>query len=84
MLTALVLICSVAATPDLSDCNRETATAVMQVPGKFGHPANCFMQAQAFLAATSLGQDFGPDDRIRILCRPTDTVERSGPLLSNE
>jgi hypothetical protein len=33
MLIALVLICSIAATPDLSDCTRENATTVMLVPG---------------------------------------------------
>ena len=34
MLIALVLICSIAATPDLSDCTRENATTVMRVPGE--------------------------------------------------
>jgi hypothetical protein len=26
------------------------------------------MNAQAYLAQTSLGQDLGPDDRVKILC----------------
>jgi hypothetical protein len=84
MLTALVLICSIAVTPELADCSRENARVAMQVPGQFGHPANCFMQAQAFLAATSLGQDLGADDRVRILCRPTATAGHPGPQLSND
>jgi hypothetical protein len=70
MLIALVLICSIAATPDLSDCTRENATTVMRVPGESGHPSSCIMQAQAFLAATSVGQEFGSDDRVKIVCRP--------------
>jgi hypothetical protein len=44
MLTALVLICSIAVTPDLADCVVKNAAIVMRVPGKFGHPASCFMQ----------------------------------------
>ena len=44
MLTALVLICSVAVTPDLRDCSRSNAVAVMRVPamvpeGCTGKPA---------------------------------------------
>jgi hypothetical protein len=31
MLTALVLICSLAVTPDLRDCTRDNATAVKSV-----------------------------------------------------
>lgn len=39
MLTALVLICSVAVTPDLRDCSRNNAITVMRVPAEFesGH-----------------------------------------------
>jgi hypothetical protein len=69
MLTALVLICSVEVTPDLRDCNRDNATAVMRVPGEFGHPSTCLMQAQAFLAGTSIGQEFGDNDRVKVICR---------------
>ena len=50
MLTALVLICSVAVTPDLRDCERENAVAVMRLPVATGNPATCFMLGQAFLA----------------------------------
>jgi hypothetical protein len=84
VLTALILICSIAVTPDLSDRNRGNATAVMRVPGEFGHPTYCFVQAQAFLAATSIGEDFGPNDRVRIVCRPTETVDNSRQRLSTE
>ena len=39
MLTALVLICSIAVTPDLADCVVKNAAIVMRVPGEFVHPA---------------------------------------------
>jgi hypothetical protein len=48
MLTALVPLCSIAVTPDLTDCAVKNAAVVVRVPGEFGHPVNCFMQAQAF------------------------------------
>jgi hypothetical protein len=75
MLTAFILICSIAITPDLADCVRKNADNVMLVPGEFGHPVSCLMQAQAFLAATSMGQDLGPDYRVKIVCRPVETVD---------
>ena len=68
MLTALVLICSVATTPDLRDCSRANATAVMRVPAEFANPATCFMHGQAYLAETSIGQELGADDRVKIVC----------------
>ena len=39
MLIALVLLCSIEVTPDLQDCTRDNATAVLRVPGEFAHPA---------------------------------------------
>ena len=50
MLTALILICSAAVTPDLGECTRNNATAVMRVPAEFGNPITCIMHAQAYLA----------------------------------
>jgi hypothetical protein len=77
MLAALVLICSVAITPDLRDCTRANATAVMRVPADFGHPATCFMHGQAYLAQTSIGQELGDDERVRLVCARSDTVGAS-------
>ena len=74
MLTALVLICSVAVTPDLRDCNRDNALDVMRTPVEHANPATCFMHGQAFLAATSIARDLGESDRIKIVCaRATST-----------
>ena len=79
MLTALVLICSVAVTPDLGECTRNSATAVMRVPAEFGNPSTCFMHAQTYLAQTSFGQDLGPNDRVKIICVRSETVAASKP-----
>jgi hypothetical protein len=75
MLTALVLICSVAITPDLRDCSRSNATAVMRVPAEFGNPATCFMHGQAYLAETSIGQELQADDRVKIICARSETID---------
>jgi hypothetical protein len=68
MLSALVLICSMAITPDLRDCSRDNATAVMRVPTDFGNPATCFMHGQAYLAETSIGQEITADERVKVVC----------------
>jgi hypothetical protein len=39
MLTAIVLVCSLAVTPDLRDCSRNNALHVLQVPEEFAVPA---------------------------------------------
>ena len=77
MLTALVLICSVATTPDVRDCNRDNASEVMRVPADFGNPATCFMYGQAYLAQTSLGQELGENDSVKLVCVPSKTVNAS-------
>jgi hypothetical protein len=64
MITALILICSVAATA----CTRDNAATVIRVPSDCGTPATCFMSAQAYLAQTSLGRELGPDDQVKIVC----------------
>lgn len=68
MLTALVLICSMAVTPDIRDCTRDNAADVMRVPGETGLPAICFLHGQAYLAETSIAADLRETDRIKIVC----------------
>lgn len=77
MLTALVLICSVAITPDLQDCTSDNATAVMRVPVEFASPTTCFMHGQAYVAGTSIGQNLGDDDRVKIVCKQSKTIAAS-------
>ena len=77
MLTALILICSAAVTPDLGECTRNNATAVMRVPAEFGNPATCFMHAQAHLAGTSFAQELGANDRVKVICVRSATIAAS-------
>ena len=81
MLTALVLVCSIANTPDLRDCTRDNATAVVLVPVQSGNPATCFMHGQAYLAQTSIGQELGINDRVKVVCVRSETVDASIPRL---
>jgi hypothetical protein len=71
MLTALVLVCSLAATPDLRACDETNAVDVMRVPDEYGSPAACFMEGQAYIAQTALGRGFGDDDRLKVVCTPS-------------
>ena len=84
MITALVLVCSAAVIPDVRDCTRYNATAVVRVPAEFGHPAACFMQAQAYLAGSSIGRELGDNDRVKIVCAPSETVDTSISRLTVE
>jgi hypothetical protein len=74
MLTALMLICSVTAAADPQDCTRSNANTVMRVPAEFGNPATCFMQAQAYLAESSIGWDLDANERVKVVCVRSDTI----------
>jgi len=70
-----------AITPDLRDCTRDNATAVVLVPLQSGNPATCFMHGQAYLAQTSIGQELGINDRVKVVCVRSETVDASIPRL---
>ena len=82
MLTALVLICSILTTPDVRDCTRDNATAVMRVPEEFNNPVTCLMQAEAYLAQTSIGQELAANERVRVVCARSATIGPSIRRLS--
>jgi hypothetical protein len=67
---ALILICSTAVTPDIRDCTRDNARAVMRVPETSGTPTACLMRGQAYLAETSIGQSLGKDEVVKVACTP--------------
>lgn len=64
MLSAVVLICSVT----LQDCTLDNARIVMRLPAEAGNAAACFMHAQETVAQTSISQDLGTEDRVKITC----------------
>ena len=75
MLTALILVCSLAITPELRNCDRNNALQVLQVPEQFGNPVMCILHGQAYLAGTSIGQQINETEHVKVLCI------RSGNLL---
>jgi hypothetical protein len=74
MLTALVLVCSLAITADIQQCNQANAVDVLRVPELFAHPAACAMQGQAYLAQTTMGRHLRADEVAKVVCAPTARV----------
>jgi hypothetical protein len=68
MLTALILVCSLASVPDIAACTRDNAVQVMYVPATFANPVTCFMQGQAYLAETSIGRDLAENEVVKVIC----------------
>ncbi|HEY6992150.1 MAG TPA: hypothetical protein VH397_00425 [Xanthobacteraceae bacterium] len=68
MLTALILVCSLATVPDLGDCTRDNAFDVLQVPATFASPVTCFMHGQAYVADTSIGRGLAADEAVKVVC----------------
>jgi hypothetical protein len=79
MLTALVLICSAAITPNLQDCTRENAMTVIRLSTEFSSPTACLMYGQTTLANTSIGRELGEDDRVKIACARIEAIDASIP-----
>jgi len=75
LFTAIVLICSVLATPDLRNCDETNARAVMLVPEEFASPITCAMHGQAYVAGTAIGRSLAESDRIKVVCRPRQPSE---------
>ena len=69
MLTALILICSLAtAAPNLADCTRDNALDVVYVPATFATPANCLMHGQAYLAGSEMGRNLTRNEAVKVVC----------------
>jgi hypothetical protein len=68
MLTAFILVCSLARTPDLGNCTRDNALDVLHVPATFENPVTCFMHGQAYMAGSSIGRELGQDEAIKVVC----------------
>jgi hypothetical protein len=56
----------------------------MRVPAEFGNPATCFMNGQAYLAETSIGQTLNSNDLVKVVCARTETIDASIPELTAE
>jgi hypothetical protein len=75
MLTALVLVCSLAATPDIAACNRDNALDVMRVPEQFASPVTCAMDGRAYLAQTAMGRNLSNKEAVKVICALSATVD---------
>jgi hypothetical protein len=83
MLTAVVLVCSIAATPNLRDCDASNARMAMRVPETYASPAACAMQGQAYIAETAIGRNLGPEDRVKVVCMLQSEADEALATLSN-
>jgi hypothetical protein len=68
MLTALILICSLTAVPDVGACTEDNALQVLRNPETFANPVTCLMQGQAYLANTAMGRDFNVNEVAKVVC----------------
>ena len=75
MLTALILICSLVSTPDLSNCSQSDVYTIY-VPEQSANPATCFMHGQAYLAETPIAE-LGQDERVKVACVRSKTTALS-------
>jgi hypothetical protein len=78
MLTALILVCSLATVSDLSDCTRDNALDVVYVPAMFVNPVTCLMHGQAYVADSSIGRDLAQTEAIKVVCvrGPTNRIDK--------
>jgi len=82
MLTALILICSLATTPDIRDCSRNNAVDVMYTPVESANPATCFMHGQAYLASTDIGRNLTNKEEVKVVCTRKQAAENQGPAFA--
>jgi hypothetical protein len=68
MLMALILVCSLATVPNLSDCTRDNALDVVYVPTTFASPVTCLMHGQAYVADSSIGRDLLQNEGVKVIC----------------
>ena len=79
MLTALILVCSLASVPNLGDCTRDNALDVVYVPATFANPATCFMHGQAYLADSEMGRNLARNEAVKVVCvrGPTNRIDKA-------
>jgi hypothetical protein len=66
MMTALVLICSLAKTPIAMDCGTKNAVDVLRVPGEYSSLVTCFTRAQAFVGESRY--ELTADHYLKVVC----------------
>jgi len=69
MLTALILICSLASGADVGACTEENALQVLRSPETFASPVACLMHGQAYLANSAMGRDLNEGETVKVICK---------------
>src|SRR5262245_29488599 len=84
MLTALILVCSLAGVS--SDCSRDNALDVLYVPATFDSPVTCMMHAQAYVAESSIGRDLPQNEAVKVICASalTNRVDKAESLAQGQ
>ena len=84
MLSALILVCSLASVPDLGACTEDNALQVVRDPEAFISPVACFVHGQAYLAETALGRDLSDSEVVKVICtRSRNFASESPPAANN-
>lgn len=79
MLTAVILVCSLASVPDLASCTEDNATQVIRDPEAFVSPVTCYVHGQAYLADTALGRDLSESEMVKVICARSRVVAGPAP-----
>ena len=66
MLTALILVCSLATISN--DCTRDNSLDVIYVRATFDSSAACMMRAQVYVANSSIGRDLPQNEAFKVIC----------------
>ena len=83
MLSALILVCSLASVPDLGACTVDNALQVVRDPEAFVSPVACFVHGQAYLAETELGRDLSDREVVKVICTRSRNFASKSPPASN-
>jgi hypothetical protein len=83
MLTALILVCSLASVPDLGACTEDNALQVLRDPEAFVSPVACFVHGQAYLAGTALGRDLSEGEAVKVVCARSHVTAGPSPAAAN-
>jgi len=83
MLSALILVCSLASVPDLASCTEANATQVIRDPEAFVSPITCYVHGQAYFAETAMGRDLGEGEAVKVVCARSRITAGRSPAASN-
>lgn len=81
MLSALILVCSLASIPDLAACTQDNALQVVRDPESFASPVACFVHGQAYFAETALGRELGDGEVVKVICGRSHGVASQSPAV---